>query len=489
MRPRTAVIAAVTGLALLLPTGVVSAQAAPVRPDVVNGEPGPSPEFDFLVALADRDIYASSGMENAQFCGGSLASSTLVITAAHCVVDSTPRQIVVGTPGPTGELSDPDMKVSNVTAIKVHPQYNQQSQSNDVAVITLATPFAGVPTITPVTSAEAQTLTAARADATVAGWGAVNTSKPWRFTDIYNIGDVVIFPTSACGGGKPFTIDGVTFEGYGPNDVDPDTMLCAEGVSRGKPVDSCVGDSGGPLVGGTGSDRRLVGIVSWGLNTCATKAGAGVYSRVSAFTSFLKAAGVPFEPTPPVTGVQPPTITKVVRDATQMTITVAPSALGDQPESYVVTAAAATSELECDMTAPLRPASARCTIVGILPGATYSITAVAVQGGLASEPSQPYASRPTSGQGPSRPLITYARAEAGGFAGFIVENLHGNGSPLTTRQVRCASPGLAARSGVIKSSGIAVVSRLKAGARYSCVAIAANAYGQSTSRPVTVKAK
>ncbi len=489
MRPRTALVATLTGLALLLPTSLVSAHAAPVRPDVVNGDVGPSSAFGFLVALGDRDTYASSGMENAQFCGGSLASSTLVITAAHCVVDTTPRQIVVGTPGPTGALSDPDMTVSNVTAIKVHPQYNQQSQANDIAVITLATPFTGIPTITPVTAAEAQTLTAARADVTVAGWGAVNTSKPWRFTDIYNVGDLVVFPLSACGGGKPFTIDGVTFEGYGPNDVDPDSMLCAEGVSGGKPVDSCVGDSGGPLVGGTGADQRLVGIVSWGLNNCATKAGAGVYSRVSSFTAFLKAAGVPFEPTPPVTGVQPPTITKVVRDATQMTITVTPSALGDQPDSYVVTAAAATSALECEMAAPLRPASAHCTIVGILPGATYSITAVAVQGALTSEPSQPYVSRPTSGQKPSRPSITYARAEVGGFAGFIVENLHGNGSPLTTRQVTCASPGLAGRSGVIKSSGIAVVSRLKAGARYSCVAIAANAYGRSTSRPVTVKAK
>ena len=478
-----AVLAAALG-ALQVPA---SATAAPVKPDVVNGVEGPSPDFGFLVALGDRVYYEDYGMDKAQFCGGSLVTSALVITAAHCVSDARAADLVVGTADIDGDLSGADMRISYVSAIKVHPNYDTRSQENDIAVIALTTPLRGVPTIQPVTAQEATTLTAARAPVSVAGWGATNESKPWRFPEIYRIGDLVVFPDSACGGGQPFTLDGVRFSGYGPNEVNSRVMLCAEGVIDGQIVDSCVGDSGGPLIGGLGTDRRLVGVVSWGLEQCATRAGAGVYSRVAAFTTFLKSAGVPFAPAPD-DGPGAPRITRITSTPTSLTVTVAPAATGTSPDSYAVSAVDQAGVASgCTIDAPPGGGAGSCVISGLVSEETYSVTAIAIAGDLVSAPSQEVTAQPVGG--PDTPRITFSKAYRGGFAGFIVENLHGNGSPLTKRIVRCTSSDADSRRAPIESGGIALVGRLTAGATYRCEAIVANQYGQTTSRSVRVIAK
>lgn len=378
------------------------------------------------------------------------------------------------------------MRISYVAAIKVHPNYDTRSQENDVAVITLATALRGSPTIQPVTAQEAATLTAARAPVSVAGWGAINQSKPWRFPEVYRVGDLVVFPDSACGGGQTFTLDGVKFSGYGPNEVNSRVMLCAEGVIDGQIVDSCVGDSGGPLIGGLGSDRRLVGIVSWGLEQCATRAGAGVYSRVAAFTAFLKSAGVPFAPAPDE-GPQPPTIDRVTSTPTSLTVTVSAAATGTTPDSYSVSAIDEAGLVSsCTIEAPTG-GNGRCTISGLLAAQDYTVTAIAIAGDLVSAPSKEIVVQPVGL--PSTPRIIYAKAQRGGFAGFIVDNLHGNGSPLTERVLRCTSRGETTRRAPIESGGLALLSRLTRGATYRCEAIVANEYGRATSRPVTLVAK
>jgi len=482
---RILVVTALAG-AMAFPSLPGPVAAKPIKPQVVNGVEGPSAEFGYLVALGDRMYYEDYGMDKAQFCGGSLVSSTLVITAAHCVSDLRAADLVVSTADSDGDLIGPDTRVSYVSAIKVHPNYDDRSQENDVAVVTLATALRGVPTIQPVTSDEAITLTAARAPVSVAGWGAINESRPWRFPEVYRIGELVVFPESACGGGQSFTLDGIRFSGYGPGEVNSRVMLCAEGVRGGEIVDSCVGDSGGPLMGGTGTERRLVGVVSWGLEQCATRAGAGVYARVAAFTSFLKSAGVPFAPSPEE-GPAPPTITRVTSTATSLTVSVSPADTGSPPDSYAVSAVDAAGQASsCTIAAPTG-GPGRCTITGLESEQTYVVTAIAIAGDLVSAPSDEVTAQPVGE--PSTPRIVYAKAYRGGFAGFIIENLHGNGAPLLKRIVRCAADGLPTRRAAIESTGIALVSRLSVDTTYRCEAIVANEYGEATSRQVRVRTK
>ena len=62
-----------------------------------------------------------------------------------------------------------------------------------------------------------------------------------------------------------------------------DKVLCA-GASAQK---TCLGDSGGPVVLTQGNPYYLVGIVSWGAQSCKGDAAPGVYTRVAAYAAWI----------------------------------------------------------------------------------------------------------------------------------------------------------------------------------------------------------
>lgn len=483
---RWAIPCALLAGCILLTSLPIHAQAAPeVRPRVVNGEAGPSPEFGFLVALGDRGRYRALGMDRAQFCGGTLASPTLVITAAHCVANTAARDLVVGSFA-DGDLSSEKGRVVTVVAVTSHPRYNAVSQANDIAVLTLEQALTDVPTLLPATAQEAESLTASRATASVAGWGAINEREPWRFPSIYRIGRLVVFPTSSCGGGESFVVDGVTFRGYGPDSVDARSMLCAEGIRDGAPVDSCVGDSGGPLVGGEGTARRLIGVVSWGLDRCATRLGPGVYSRVSAFSTFLRDAGVPFDPQPSDLPL-PPVITEVTDTRSGLAVRVRTTPGGPDPDTYIVTARDAQgSGRSCSMSASAPTATTQCIVKDLPSKAPYRVSAVAVLNGAVSPPSSRWVAIPETF--PSQPLLTIDHVGRG-YAEFTVTGVGGSGFPVLREVVRCFSPRGPTTRAPIEANGQVLLSGFKRGAAYACSAVVANENGSTRSDRVRITAR
>ncbi|XP_053559567.1 neurotrypsin isoform X2 [Bombina bombina] len=65
-------------------------------------------------------------------------------------------------------------------------------------------------------------------------------------------------------------------------------MLCAGSFPEQKHVDSCQGDSGGPLVcERSGGSWTVYGVTSWGYG-CGVRDSPGVYTKVSAFTTWIK---------------------------------------------------------------------------------------------------------------------------------------------------------------------------------------------------------
>ena len=470
--------------ALTIPT-----QAATVGPQVVNGTPGNADSFGALVVLADRDIYRARGLYDAQVCGGTAVTRRIIITAAHCVVDqgtqTTPGQIVIAHT-PSGVLSDPDAQVVLVTAIEVNPDYDERTQDGDIAVLHLTTRLESVTPMLPALPAEDAALAPAGATVRVAGWGAT-TPAGREFPDRFRTGDLVVFPEEACGGGADYTIDGVVFRGYG-NEVDPALVVCAEGVRSDRIVDSCIGDSGGPLIAGRRESARLIGVVSWGPQRCASQY-PGVYARVSAYTAFLREQGVPFAPTPP-DAPQPPRILESTVAPTSASITVAPALTGPEPTSFRVSARDREGRLRtCTMPATVDGTPAQCTLEGLRTARRYTVTAVALTGSVDSEPSTSISVKPVDK--PARPRIVYAEVTRGGIAVFGVDRMVSNGSPLTKRLVACRprDGSLPKRTADISTQGIATVTDLRRGEEYSCRAKVANALGSQRSSAVTVRAR
>jgi len=264
-----------------------------VGPDVVNGRNPISGEFDFLTSLR---MTARDG--GGYVCGGSLVSPTKIITAAHCMYDEDGNEISYV----SAALEDDGAKpYSHVRAadFTIHPNYNRRTEANDIAVLTFSQPFAGAPTVTIPTAAQAASLTSGGSSVTSAGWGRLSSggSNPSTF----KVADLTVIPDSVCGSTSGrYTVGGVTYEGLGSSYLSS-SMICAGGsTSTAQPIDTCQGDSGGPLVAGRGSSAVLVGVVSWGYGCAGMLDGdpapygmtPGVYTRLANYLPWLATQGI-----------------------------------------------------------------------------------------------------------------------------------------------------------------------------------------------------
>ena len=249
--------------ALLL--GAVLALASPVaslaagqraQPRVVGGSDATIAQYPWQAAVAISPAKApGEDAHQRQFCGGSLITSRIVITAAHCVYHRDPdcnsdASCETGDPNGDGtRKADPDdidvvlsrTTLSNpeegeevpVESVTYQDHYDPTFGSSgipsvDVAYLVLAAP-ASEPTIQIAGTDEAG-LWAPGSNVEISGWG--STSETGDTVDTLQAATV------------PMTSDATCAEEYGSN-FDPDTMVCAGYQDGG--VDTCYGDSGGPL--------------------------------------------------------------------------------------------------------------------------------------------------------------------------------------------------------------------------------------------------
>ncbi|XP_023295403.2 trypsin-like [Lucilia cuprina] len=197
------------------------------------------------------------------FCGGSIISEDIVVTAAHCMQSYKAYQFKVRL-GSTEY--DNGGELVAVKSFKYHEGYNPETMVNDVAVIKLATPVRESSKVRYIKLAEKTPATGTTA--VVTGWG----SKCFLFCQtapkVLQEVEVDIVDEKACASSE-----------YKYGDQIKETMLCAYAVKK----DACQGDSGGPLV----AKNQLVGVVSWGKG-CAVAGYPGVYCDVATVRSWIE---------------------------------------------------------------------------------------------------------------------------------------------------------------------------------------------------------
>jgi trypsin len=461
--------------------GAVVSGAPAVTPRVINGDLGKAGEFPYLVSLLDSRKYASDGAFQAQFCGGTLTTSTTVVTAAHCVVSergvvTAPSAILVGF---GSDLGSPSLRVVGVSAVTPNPAYNTRSAANDIAVLTLAEPVTDITPLMPILREEVATSFTTGTPLWVAGWGNLSTTGR-DFPEVFRVGRLVLFPDATCGGGAEHVVNGVRFLGFGASDADAAVMFCAAGVQNGKRIDSCQGDSGGPVVAGTGAAARLVGIVSWG-EECAADY-PGVYTRVSAELDFLVSTGA-LVVAPPTA---PPSITVAVQSsALTVAFTQAPD--GSIARAFAASAVDTTTGQVFSCTTGATGVPSTCTIAGLTNGVPYAVTAITGTAMGDSPVSAPVIGIPqpipTAGS-----IKRVARFAPGSVRLFLTPTAD-NGSPLTAQLVVCTPEGrtTGVRQGTVNGS-TAVVTGMRR-LTYSCAVQASNAVGTANgpARSITIR--
>lgn len=238
-------------------------------PKIVNGKLAKSGDYAWQVSLGATKIPDTY---YAHFCGGSVYSASIIVTAAHCVVGNSARDIVV-TAG-TITLGEGDMR-RYVKRIIVKAGYNSRTQDMDIALLELAAPLTLTPgrvEAIPLLSLEDEpSALPVQAPLIVTGWGVTNessnaTSRSLQYAEV------------------PFVANRTCNSPLANNGRITDAMLCA-GYSNGG-IDACYGDSGGALALKNVGQPKLVGIVSWG-EGCARPEKYGVYTRVPVFAKWV----------------------------------------------------------------------------------------------------------------------------------------------------------------------------------------------------------
>jgi secreted trypsin-like serine protease len=290
-------LAAATAGSATAATSKASSRWKPDSAAIVNGNEVSDADFaarwPFVVAIVRATAHSQF---DGQFCGGSLIDDQHVLTAAHCVTfepgtvaAASGLRVVARTrvldDSSTGSGEQASRRVSDVF---INPDFATNAGDgfrNDSAILRLAEPIAGVPTIGLIQASEGALWGAGAGgvDAFVAGWGDTDPldrgNLDGKFPTALRQTTVPLRSDAACSS----TVGG----GYGTA-FERATNLCAGTLQSGSTLgtDSCQGDSGGPLTVAAGDGTyRLVGITSWG-EGCAQH-NFGAYSRVDALRPWI----------------------------------------------------------------------------------------------------------------------------------------------------------------------------------------------------------
>jgi trypsin len=273
--PRLALLGGLAALLLLVPSSANAQSNGSVQPKIVGGHSASVSQYPWQAAVF---------VDDEQICGGSLLTSRIVITAAHCVFDTDPNCVIrcsISDPGGDGtdrlDPNDANVMLGSTTIngprtpligvsfrSNYDPDFRPGVPQNDVGYLVLASGSGQTPIKIAATGEEA--LWDRDSPVDISGWGQ-SESDPT--------------PSTLQAATVQIIDDGLCSADYGA-DFDRNTMICAGFQSGG--VDTCAGDSGGPLQAPLAAGGyRLVGITSWG-EGCAEPAAPGVYTRIAQTT-------------------------------------------------------------------------------------------------------------------------------------------------------------------------------------------------------------
>jgi secreted trypsin-like serine protease len=235
-------------------------------PAIVGGTQAREYEFPWQVSLQTKGY-------NSRFCGGIIIDDIWILTAAHCLADTSASSwsVVVGEYQRSATYSSVRQTLT-AQSLYIHQEYDASSKQNDIGLIELAGNIVFNENIQPACLPDSNDLYQGR-KCQCSGWGQLYSSAS-------SLPDYLQYVT------LNITTDTYCRQAFPSKPSIYPGMLCATDNRGDVTRDSCQGDSGGPLTLKDSTGKfYVVGIVSWGIG-CASGY-PGVYTRVSDYQQWI----------------------------------------------------------------------------------------------------------------------------------------------------------------------------------------------------------
>ncbi|EEB15554.1 tripsin, putative [Pediculus humanus corporis] len=237
---------------------------------VVGGEKSTFGKWPWQISL--RQWRTSTYLHK---CGAALLNENWAITAAHCVENVPPSDLLLrlGEHDLSTEDEPYGFQERRVQIVASHPQFDPRTFEYDLALLRFYEPVKFQPNIIPVCVPEDNTNFVGQT-AYVTGWGRLYEDGP--LPSVLQEVSVPVINNTLCEN---------MYRSAGYIEHIPEIFICA-GWKKGG-FDSCEGDSGGPMVIQRPDKRWLLaGVISWGIG-CAEPNQPGVYTRISEFRDWI----------------------------------------------------------------------------------------------------------------------------------------------------------------------------------------------------------
>ncbi|XP_026741727.1 collagenase-like [Trichoplusia ni] len=236
---------------------------------IVGGSTTGAGTHPFLIGLV---ITLSNGQTSV--CGSTMLSNTRSVTAAHCWNDGKNQAISFTLVFGSAFLFFGGTRVST-SNVQMHGSWNPNTLQNDVAMInfnwvsyTNVIQKANLPSGSQLNNNFAGTW------AQAAGYGRTSDSASGGITTSQTKSHVTL----------QVITNAVCQQTFGGAIVS--STLCTSGAGG---ASTCNGDSGGPLAIGSGNNRVLIGITSFGSASGCQKGFPAAFARVTSFASWISA--------------------------------------------------------------------------------------------------------------------------------------------------------------------------------------------------------
>merc|ERR1719347_1077064 len=208
---------------------------------IVGGHEAEEHEWPWQVALFIDDAW---------FCGGSLISENYVLTAAHCADGASYFDIMAGAHNVRAASEPNRVEVTSFNGW-THPQWDDSTLANDIALIELPSPMSFNDYIKPSCLPTAGDTADPKETVTCKGWGKPSDSAGGISPVLRCVDDIPVISNAECN-----AVYGIVGDG----------IVCIDTTGgRG----TCNGDSGGPLdmmgdMKAAGQQWKQVGVTSFG---------------------------------------------------------------------------------------------------------------------------------------------------------------------------------------------------------------------------------